>query len=119
MSKNDRVYKGNSIPLTVTAGTKSGDPVVVGGFVGVAEIDADATTNVATVDIGGGLYNFSVKGVTNGAANSAVAQGDLIYYSAGHTPKLDKDTTGVLFGVAWEPVSSGATTTIGVKVRTV
>lgn len=123
MAKNDRLFKGNSIPLTVAAGTKSGDPVVVAGtgplyFRGRAVIDADPTTNVATVETEG-VWNFSVKGVTNGAANSAVVQGDTIYYNAGHTPKLDKDTTGVAFGIAWEPVAAGATTTIGVKVGTV
>jgi hypothetical protein len=122
VAKNRRVNAGNIIPLTVPSTAKSGDPFANGtsalpGFAGVLLTDPDATTNVATVDVSGGIFNLSVKGVTNGAANSAVVQGDQLFYNPAHTPKVDKDTTGILFGVAWEPVTSGATTTIGVRCR--
>jgi hypothetical protein len=122
VAKNRRVNGGNILPLTVPSTAKSGDPFANGtstlpGFAGVLLTDPDATTNVATVDCSGGLFNLSVKGVTNGAANSAVVQGDQLFYNPAHTPKVDKDTTGIPFGVAWEPVNSGATTTIGVRCR--
>jgi hypothetical protein len=124
MALNQRMMSGNHLPLTVPSTAKSGDPFANGtsalpGFAGVLETNPDATTNVATVDCSGAMYNLSVKGVTNGAANSAVAQGDQLFYNAAHTPKIDKDTTGIYFGVAWEPVVSGATTTIGVVIRKV
>jgi predicted RecA/RadA family phage recombinase len=117
VSKNDRLFGTSGVPLTVPSGTKSGDPVVVGAFLGKAQTDADATTNVATVDLDADFHNFSVKGVIAGPANSAVVQGDKIYYNAAHTPKLDKDNTGTEFGIAWEPVGSGLTATIGVKIK--
>jgi hypothetical protein len=121
---NQRVSVGRHLPLTVPSTAKSGDPFANGtsalpGFAGVLEINPDAVTNVATVDISGAVYNLAVKGVTNGATNSAVVQGDALYYNVAHTPKIDKDTTGILFGYAWEPVGSGLTATIGVKCRTV
>lgn len=117
MAKNARLMGTSGVPLTVPSGTKSGDPVVVGAFIGVANIDADSVTNIATVDLDADFYNFSVKGVITGPANSAVIQGDKLYYNAGHTPKLDKDVGGVEFGIAWEPVGSGLTATIGVKIK--
>lgn len=90
----------------------SGDPVILGQIPGVALIDENTDGN--TVIDTGGVYNLSVKG-TNGA-NTAIAAGDIIYYVAANTPKLSVTNTGVRFGYALDPVSSGATTTIRVKV---
>jgi hypothetical protein len=87
---------------------------VVGQIPCVAQTDRDANGN-ASVDMDG-VYNLSVKGVTNGAVNSAVAVGDLLYYNAAHTPVLDKDTTGIRWGYALQAVTSGATATIQAKV---
>jgi hypothetical protein len=124
MAKNTRMSPARELPLTVPSTAKSGDPFANGtsalpGFAGVLQTDPDPTTFVATVDVSGSMHNLSVKGVTNGAANSAVVQGDQLFYNAAHTPKVDKDTTGIPFGVAWEPVNSGATATIGVVTRVV
>jgi predicted RecA/RadA family phage recombinase len=92
---------------------KSGDPVIVGQMPGVALTNerADGTTSVDTE----GVFKLSVKGV-DGAGNSAVAEGDIIYYVAADTPKLSKKATGVRFGYARQAVTGGATSTIRVKL---
>jgi predicted RecA/RadA family phage recombinase len=115
MAKN-RKFRGVPITrdLAVPSGVVSGDPVVDGQIPGVALIDRKADGR-ATVQLDG-TFLLSVKGVITGPANSAVAEGDLLYYNAGHTPKLDKDTAGVRFGYAEGTVNSGATATIAVKV---
>lgn len=133
MALNEKVFEGHHVPLNVGVGVKSGDPVAFGNgplaLMGVAEIDADAN-GMATVDLHGGVYSVSVKGVTNGAVNAVVNAGDTVYFSAGHTPKLDKDTTGVAWGTVLgvsfpytvaagaQVIASGATATVHVKVKT-
>ena len=92
----------------------SGDPVLIGQIPGVAETAERADGN-ASIHLRG-IYKLSVKGVITGPANQAIAAGDILYYSTGHTPKLDKDVGGVRFGYALDPVTSGSTATIRVKV---
>ncbi len=115
MAKNIVFEDGDQIALAATDPTTpaSGDPVVVGQLPGVALINemADGKTTIKT----NGVATLSVKGV-DGGGNSAVAAGDLIYYVSADTPKLSKKNTGVRFGYALEAVSSGATTTIRVKI---
>lgn len=116
MAKNRVHAVGNHISAAATdpATPASGDPLIVGLLPGVALTDerADGTTSIQT----NGVFNLSVKGVITGPANQAVAVGDILYYSSGHTPKLDKDTAGVRFGYALATVTSGATATIAVKI---
>jgi predicted RecA/RadA family phage recombinase len=90
----------------------SGDPVLVGDMVGVAETDerTDGTTTVRF----NCTRKVSVKGV-NAGGNSAVAVGDTIYYVSADTPKLSKKVAGVRAGIALETVSSGGTATIRVR----
>lgn len=113
MAKNF-VQEGRRLSLTVGAGVKSGDPVVVGQIAGVALIDADSN-NQATVDTQG-VYSLPVKAV-DGAGDSAVAVGDAIYYVDTDTPKLSKKNSGVLFGYALEIIPAGQTATIKVKLK--
>ena len=113
MAKN-HVQCGHHLNLVVPAGTKSGDPVVIGQIAAVAEIDADATTNKATIDTED-VYNLSVKAIDD-LGNSAVVIGDPIYFVAADTPKLSKKASGVLFGTALAAVTSGATASIDVKL---
>lgn len=115
MAKN-RVYaeaRQLSVAVTDPATPVAGDPVVVGQLPGVALTDerADGTTTVAFE----GVFNLSVRGV-DGAGNSAVAVGDILYYVAADTPKLSKKNTGVRFGYALGTVNAGATATIPVKI---
>src|SRR6266487_1814468 len=115
MARNRVRARGRQLLLTVASGKVSGDPVVDGQIPGVALTDRDTTTGKATVQMDG-VFNLSVKGVITGPANQAVAEGDILYYTAGHTPNLDKDTGGVRFGYALAAVTSGATATIPVKI---
>jgi hypothetical protein len=76
--------------------------------------DQDAGDNSASVDFGG-VYDLSVKGI-DGGGNSAVAAGDILYYTDADSPPISKKATGVRFGYALEAVGSGATATIEVAV---
>lgn len=106
-----------SLPATDPATPATGDPVLVGQIPGVALTSEDAAGNT-TVKMNG-VADLAVKGQEwNGTAlaNVAVAAGDVLYYTAGRTPVLDRDNRGVRFGYALEAVASGATDTIRVKV---
>jgi predicted RecA/RadA family phage recombinase len=118
MAKNRELEDGKTIKLAPTAGpnatVKSGDPVMIGQLPAVAMTDGSDTVangGKCTVDLGG-VYRLPVKGETT--TNAAVAAGDILYYDAG---VINKDNTnGVRFGYALDPVVSGSTTTIRVKV---
>ena len=102
-----------SHPTTPTTGA----PVRWGYFTGVALTDEGEGGNGATtttVDFGPKEWDLSVKGV-NDSGNSAVAAGDMIYYTDADTPPLSKkQAAGYLFGIAQEAVGSGQTATIRV-----
>lgn len=113
MAKNRIREEGNQLSVAVTnpATPASGDPVRYGQRVGVALTSerADGTTSVQF----DGVFNLSVQGVDQ-SGNSAVAEGDILYYTDGDTPKLSKKNTGVRAGYAAGTVGSGATATIPV-----
>jgi len=73
------------------------------------------TATVATE----GVFELSVKGITTGGGNGAVAEGDILYWVPLETPQLSKHSDGTnakRFGYALEAVDSGATATIKVLV---
>lgn len=113
MATNTVYEKATNIPV-VQASRVSGDPMVVGQIPGVAETSSEATTNLVTMQTQG-AYNVSVKGI-DGGGNSAVAIGDILYYTLADTPPLSKKATGVRWGYALAAVNSGATATILAKV---
>lgn len=95
----------------------AGDPVVVGAVItGVAEVTAALATDTVPVNTMG-VYNLSVLAKTNGAVNSAVVKGDKLFIAAA-TAIISKDTTGIPFGVALNPLNAGATGLIDVKLTT-
>lgn len=110
MAKNEVYYPGDTLPLPVPEGTKSGDPVVVGTIAGVALEDRDAAGN-APVRVKG-VFKLSVTG-HDGTANKAIGVGDKVYYTApsGGTPAIidANATTGKEFGVALKAIAAGAT----------
>ncbi|MFF0822397.1 capsid cement protein [Micromonospora haikouensis] len=116
MAKNTVYMWTESLPLVCTAPTtpQSGDPVLFGQLPGVA-LTAEDSNGVTTVALNG-TFDLSVKGETT--TDAAIAAGDILYYDTAATPhKLNKDSTnGVRFGYAMAAVSSGATTTIPVRV---
>lgn len=91
----------------------SGDPVIDGQIPGVALI-AEDTDGLTTIALDGD-FNLSVKGI-DGSGSSAVADGDILYYTSGDTPKISKKATGVRFGYARAAVTGNATATIRVQV---
>jgi predicted RecA/RadA family phage recombinase len=104
-----------SLPVTHPATPTSGAPVRFGERCGVALTDKGAGGNAAantTVKFSG-TFDLSVKGI-DGSGNSAVAVGDMLYYTDADTPNLNKKTTGRFFGYAGEAITSGATDTIHV-----
>lgn len=116
MAKNTVIMWTDSLALVCTspAVPQSGDPVVTGQIPGVA-LTAEDSNGVTTVALNG-VFDLSVKGENN-AGNSAVAVGDILYYEAGQTPPVNKDNVaGIRFGYALAAVTSGATTTIPVKI---
>lgn len=108
-----------TVPDTTLTGAndpfESGDPVLFGvGAVPAVCLNDEADSQVV-VEFGTALvcYRLPVVGV-DGAGNSAVAAGDLVYYDTG-VINAD-DANGAVYGTALEPVASGATTTIVVAV---
>jgi predicted RecA/RadA family phage recombinase len=128
MAKNVIFETSDTESVTVTdpATPVSGDPVLFADLPGLALTDEGKGGNPAgktTVKFRG-VVDIPVKGV-NGAGNSAVADGDVLYYVAADTPKVSKKATGVRYGVAMgKPtdaagatlVAAGATTTIRVRI---
>jgi predicted RecA/RadA family phage recombinase len=117
MAKNMVFERGTKFSAVCSqpASPKSGDPVLIGQIPAVATTDerADGTTSVDTE----GIWELAVEGKDAANANTAVNVGDVLYYDAANTVKLNKDNTnGVRFGYALAAVSSGATATIRVKV---
>ena len=118
MAKNIVRELGNQLAVTVTvpATPASGDPVRWGNKAGVALTDegADGKTTVKF----DGTALLSVKGIGSGG-NSAVVEGDDLYYTDGDTPPVSKKSNGTnstRIGNAMGAVGSGATATIEVRL---
>ncbi|MBP2704407.1 DUF2190 family protein [Microbispora sp. RL4-1S] len=112
MATNNVHMWNETLRVQCTAPTTpaSGDPVVFGQLPGVAltDEDDDGYTTIAL----DGTWNLPVKGETT--TNAAISAGDTLYYDLG---VINKDSTnGTRFGYALAGVSSGATTTIPVRV---
>lgn len=120
MATNELYYPGDTLPLAVPVGTKSGDPVVVGEFAGVALEDRN-TAGVAPVRLKG-VFDLPVEAVDNSGdagadADKAVAVGDKIYFASGDDPHLSKRADGSYFGVAYGAITAGETATIPVTLK--
>lgn len=90
------------------------DPCVVGAnVVGVAEVAAGATTDLITLRLRG-VFNLAVIGA-NAGGNVAIAAGDKVFID-GATAVLNANSAKIFFGIALDPVVSGATTTIRVRL---
>lgn len=105
-----------SVPCSHPTTPVSGGPVRFGVLNGVAITDEGGGGNSAantTVDFGPKTWDLSVKGVDDNG-NSAVADGDALFYVDADTPVLSKKSSGYFFGIALEAVNSAATATINV-----
>jgi|ERR1700733_12309292 len=107
--------RGRYLTLTPTDGwALSNDPGVCGQIFGIALTNKDPVLGTTSVDTLG-VYTCSVKGIDQ-SGNSAVAAGDIIYYTAADTPKLSKKNTGVYAGKALGILGSGSTGNIDVRL---
>ncbi|MFI7630263.1 DUF2190 family protein [Microbispora rosea] len=89
---------------------KSGDPGVLGDLPFVALTDEDAD-GIATIKTNG------VASLLVDAESAAVNPGDLLYYDAADTNKINNASSGnKRFGYALGSVGNGATGTIRVKI---
>lgn len=115
MATNEVFSHGDRLQVACTdpATPASGDPVRYGQRPGVCEV-SEGGDGLASVKFSG-VFELSVKGI-DGGGNSAVAEGDLLYYVDGDTPKLSKKTSGVRFGYAMGTVGAGDTGTIPVII---
>lgn len=108
------IQVGDVVDVTLASKT-SGDPAVFGQLPGVCLTSTDGNGKVRLQTVG--VFDLSVKGI-DGSGNAAVTAGDRIYFTSGDTPKLNKKTTGVPFGIALEAVASSETDTIKVLLTT-
>lgn len=87
----------------------------------------DSNSGYITVQTTGAV-NVSVKGQTQSSpsAGAAINRGDAVYADGGtydatsgitYGSTLDGDSNGTFFGIALDPVSAGATTTIRVLLK--
>lgn len=107
MALNRVFADAKNVSLPVPPGTKSGDPLVIGGLPCVALIDR-AADGTATCDTGG-AYAFDVTGGSGGPA-----AGDVVYLQ--NDGSIDDDTGGQRFGYALEAVPNGQTVEVPVKI---
>lgn len=103
-----------SVTCTDPATPASGDPVRYGERCGVALV-AENAAGKTSVQFEGG-FTLSVKGV-DGSGNSAVAEGDKLFYVDADTPKISKKATGHFFGYAAAAITSGSTASIEVLIN--
>jgi len=106
------VQRGDILDLAI-AGKSAGDPVAVGSVTGVCLTDTDAE-GMVRVQVTG-VFELSVSGLDASDSNVSIAEGEEIYLDSGTLNK--DDTNGVFFGYALGSVSSGATTTIPVRLK--
>lgn len=145
-ASNECDFRGDMLTIAAPAaansgvGPNSGDPMVLGtgtspsfGMAGVCETSYTEpsglvpTGNVSVKFVG--VFFLSVVGKTapSGGSNHAFAPGDVVYYSGGtydpttgwwYGGTLCFDTVnGVKFGTTLDPVVSGQTTTVRVKLK--
>jgi predicted RecA/RadA family phage recombinase len=111
------VQPGDTLQVTAASRT-SGDVVVAGSVVGVAQ---GATDSAGVVQVGTkGVYALYVEAIDD-AGNSAVAIGDDLYASASGdqgsaATVLSKKASGTYFGTALAAVTAGEIGQINVKI---
>lgn len=117
MAKNRKKESANRLALPVPVGTLSGSPLVLVDLPCVAVTNRDEwTAGEASVQTDGS-FKLAVKGVTTGGGNSAISVGQILYLlSTGEVSANSSGAGAKRFGYALEPVVSGATTTIEVKI---
>ncbi len=103
------IYKNaDNLRLYTNASIKSGDPVVVGGIVGVALGDEDSVGYI--VIRRKGVFNLEVTAIETGDPDPVpvpIGIGDVLYIASG---VISNDGTGTQFGYALEAIDEGTKT---------
>jgi len=111
MAKNREYAKANEVKLPVPEGTKSGDPLILGGLPAVAlqdrQSDGEATCQFD------GAYRLSVE-AKNKAGNKAIGVGDILFMKGGKLGVNNEE--GTRYGYALAAIESGKTEVIVVKI---
>ena len=109
MASNRTRVRGRQVTLTPTnGGTNSGDPLLCGSIPGVS-LNGGGLAPQAVDTLG--VYALAVQG--------PVAQGDILYYTPGNTPKLSNSSGGTgatRFGYALAAIASAVVATIEVRL---
>ena len=127
-SKESATSDGGGKRITVytndatVAGALTGNLVQIGGnLIGVALESYDAAAGCITLDLEN-AYLMTVKGKDHTGTSRAIAVGDFVYIdTSGSVPEIRSAGAGVpsgkvKFGWAMQPVNSGATAEIAVKL---
>lgn len=141
MAANKKLERGSPLQFTSPSGIVSGQAVVLRGTTGqsyngkpvglamVANADYNSTSGLCSFDLEG-AFELSVlaESAESPAVNSAVVPGDWIYANVnsgtfdattgmfyGFT--LDKNQSGIPYGVALDSITAGATATIRVRLK--
>lgn len=113
MALNRVKERCNQESLPVPEGTKSGDPLVLGGLPCVALEDRGAMiAGQATVQFDG-AFDLDVEG-KNKAGEKAIEVGDILFMKGGVVNVNNEE--GVRFGYALAPVVKNKKETIPVKI---
>jgi predicted RecA/RadA family phage recombinase len=108
------VQEGKAVKLGVSSGAKSGDFEMVGDLAAVLLNDAD--DNDEAVCSLTGVFDLTVNGRAD-ASDTAVSEGDKLYWDSGDS-QINKDATnGVFMGHALDSVTSGGSATIPVRLK--
>lgn len=105
------VAPGETVTLTAPADLASGQIFQVGAILAVACNAAAEDEEVEAMRRG--IFKLDVEGVNDGG-NSAVIEGDQLYYTDGDTPALSKKVSGNFAGYALGAVNAGASAEIDV-----
>ena len=118
--QNQKYSDTNNIRVKI-AGLSSGNPGVfntaMGGtsYVAVSGTDSEGFTTVVTR----GVFDLEVEARDSGGS-SDIVDFDMLYFDDADTPKISKDDTGTLFGIALTDgatITGGTTSTIKVLIK--
>ena len=111
---NRELDKADNLSLTVPEGTKSGDPIIVGGIPVVAlEGRGESTVGKATCQTDG-AFRVLVKAHKAAEAGEAIAEGDVVYSNGEGLINVDPALTR--YGYALKAIASGEEEIIPVKI---
>ena len=109
------IEDGVNMTMPTITGAVSGEAFVVGDYLPCVLLKDASTVSPYNASVKTqGVFDLSVK-AHDGGSNTAVAVGDLLYWTDKDTP-LDLDSSEGPFGIALEVIASGLTATIKVML---